>query len=261
MNIQSMINKASENTINSEEFIITPSETDILCGRGGASIHHPGNIWYRNLLRFARDWYRLCPKHTKLLMSKTIANAIQKQGRRFLIRLESNGIWYPASNKKAIQKTSQALRERERDQDDSESRFIAIKGTTELSAESSLRIPQSMKEILQTLKQIIKSHDRVILSKKPSQIIRSSKKRYHNLTTVVDKPKCAISPPTHQTTIINAHMIHYLSSSNNMHSSKSINNINVIFSSLNPVERMCVRNEILSSPIALLYYKKLLNLN
>jgi hypothetical protein len=61
--------------------------------------------------------YRACPKHTKLLVSKAIVQAVEQQGGRFLDRDKSNGKWLKVSYKRAVDKTSQGLRERDRDDD------------------------------------------------------------------------------------------------------------------------------------------------
>jgi len=89
----------------------------VLCGRGGMSNHHPGNEWYRRLIRSNRPLYRACPKHTKLLVSKAIVQAVEQQGGRFLERNRQNGMWYVVPYKRAVDKTSQGLREKERDDD------------------------------------------------------------------------------------------------------------------------------------------------
>ena len=81
------------------------------------SNHHPGNEWYRRLIRSNRPLYRACPKHTKLLVSKAIVQAVEQQGGRFLERNRKNGYWYTVSYKRAVDKTSQGLRERDRDDD------------------------------------------------------------------------------------------------------------------------------------------------
>jgi len=99
------------------EHIVEPREVDVLCGRGGMSNHHPGNEWYRRLIRSNRPLYRACPKHTKLLVSKAIVQAVEQQGGRFLERNRKNGYWYTVSYKRAVDKTSQGLRERDRDDD------------------------------------------------------------------------------------------------------------------------------------------------
>jgi len=110
----------------SEERVVEPKEVDILCGRGGLSNHHPGNEWYRRLIRSNRPLYRACPKHTKLLVSKAIVQAVQQQGGRFLERSRRDGFWYAVPYKRAVDKTSQGLRERERDEDDDAAPSIAV---------------------------------------------------------------------------------------------------------------------------------------
>lgn len=76
-----------------------------------------GNEWYRRLIRSNRPLYRACPKHTKLLVSKAIVQAVEQQGGRFLDRDKSNGKWKKVAYKRAVDKTSQGLRERDRDED------------------------------------------------------------------------------------------------------------------------------------------------
>lgn len=101
--------------VDDDNFILEPREVDVLCGRGGMSNHHPGNEWYRRLIRSNRPLYRACPKHTKLLVAKAIVQAVQQQNGRFLERDKKNGYFYKVTYKRAVDKTSQGLRERERD--------------------------------------------------------------------------------------------------------------------------------------------------
>jgi hypothetical protein len=86
--------------------------------------NHPGNEWFRRLVRSNRALYRSCPKHTKLLVAKAIVQAVQQQDPpgRFVERAtdqkkkdstESNFVWHQIGYKKAVDKTSQALRERD----------------------------------------------------------------------------------------------------------------------------------------------------
>jgi hypothetical protein len=91
-----------------------------LCGRGGLSNHHAGNEWYRRLIRSNRPLYKACPKHTKLLVSKAIVQAVEQQGGRFLEKDKATGAWHIVSYKRAVDKTSQGLREREREDDKDE---------------------------------------------------------------------------------------------------------------------------------------------
>ena len=81
------------------------------------SNHHPGNSWYRRLIHSNRPLYRACPKHTKLLVSKAIVQAVEQQGGRFLERNKKTGIWTTVSYKRAVDKTSQGLRERDREEE------------------------------------------------------------------------------------------------------------------------------------------------
>jgi hypothetical protein len=140
-----------------------PLQVDVLCGRGGmflyvptenplyffpllltfsffslpfvlrqgTSNHHPGNEWYRRLIRSNRALYRACPKHTKLLVSKAIVQAVQQQGGRFLdryINKKKPEFWYPVSYKRAVDKTSQGLRERERPRSEKKAKAMGGKG-------------------------------------------------------------------------------------------------------------------------------------
>mmetsp|Transcript_4982 Transcript_4982/g.7195 ORF Transcript_4982/g.7195 Transcript_4982/m.7195 type:complete len:668 (+) Transcript_4982:227-2230(+) len=102
------------------EPVMEPHEHDVLCGRGGLTNHHPGNAWYRRLVRSNRPLYRESPKHTKLLVAKAIVHHVQNQTPpgRFLERRRGaaySGMWYCVSYKRAVDKTSQALRERDRE--------------------------------------------------------------------------------------------------------------------------------------------------
>mmetsp|Transcript_28872 Transcript_28872/g.44380 ORF Transcript_28872/g.44380 Transcript_28872/m.44380 type:complete len:474 (+) Transcript_28872:176-1597(+) len=88
-----------------------PSDTDVLCGRGGAALRHPGNQTYRRLVSLNKGLYITCLKAEKLKISKSIVAAIREQKGRFLERDSSDNTWYDIGDKKAMEKTSQALRE------------------------------------------------------------------------------------------------------------------------------------------------------
>ncbi|KAL3938333.1 MAG: hypothetical protein SGARI_001780 [Bacillariaceae sp.] len=91
--------------------ITDPRETDVLCGRGGAALRHPGNQTYRRLVNLNKGLYITCLKTEKLKISRSIVAAIREQKGRFLERDAKKGTWYDIGDKKAIEKTSQALRE------------------------------------------------------------------------------------------------------------------------------------------------------
>lgn len=99
---------------------LTPHPHDVLCGRGGQSNNHPGNEWFRRLVRSNRALYRSCPKHTKLLVAKAIVQAVQQQeppGRFIKPKETKPGVvsneWETITYGQAVNKTSQALREKE----------------------------------------------------------------------------------------------------------------------------------------------------
>mmetsp|Transcript_20844 Transcript_20844/g.23299 ORF Transcript_20844/g.23299 Transcript_20844/m.23299 type:complete len:182 (-) Transcript_20844:334-879(-) len=94
---------------------------DVLCGRGALTNEHPGNEWFRRLVRSNRQLYRSCPKHTKLLVAKAIVQAVQRNQRnppgRFLEKTKTedgslSNMWTPINYKNAVEKASQALREK-----------------------------------------------------------------------------------------------------------------------------------------------------
>eukprot|EP00980_Cylindrotheca_fusiformis_P004371 scaffold925_cov129-Cylindrotheca_fusiformis.AAC.24 len=92
-----------------------PHPHDVLCGRGGRTNLHKGNIWFRRLVRSNRALYRTCPKHTKLLVAKAVVKAVQGQDPpgHFLEPDKASGGWKEIPYKRALDKTSQALRERD----------------------------------------------------------------------------------------------------------------------------------------------------
>jgi hypothetical protein len=64
--------------------IIEISESDVLCGRGGAALRHPGNQTYRRLVNLNKGLYITCLKTEKLKISRSIVAAIREQKGRFL---------------------------------------------------------------------------------------------------------------------------------------------------------------------------------
>lgn len=91
--------------------ITEPREADVLCGRGGAALRHSGNQTYRRLVNLNKGLYITCLKTEKLKISRSIVAAIREQNGRFLEKDAKDDTWYDIGDKKAIEKTSQALRE------------------------------------------------------------------------------------------------------------------------------------------------------
>ncbi|KAK1734650.1 hypothetical protein QTG54_014523 [Skeletonema marinoi] len=100
------------------------TENDIICGRGGVALKHPGNLAYRKIVGLNKGIYATCLKVEKLKISKSIVAAIREIEGRFLERedgkptssldeRDENGnpvTWKDIGDKRAIEKTSQALR-------------------------------------------------------------------------------------------------------------------------------------------------------
>lgn len=86
-----------------------PSDVDVLCGRGGACLRHPGNATFRFLVSSNKTRYAARRKIEKLNISRWIVKQIRDSGGRFLER--DLDTWHDIGDKRAVEKTSQALRE------------------------------------------------------------------------------------------------------------------------------------------------------
>lgn len=86
---------------------------DVLCGRGGQTNNHAGNVLWRELVKMNQVPYMEMPKRQKMLVSKAIVSWVRSQNPpgRFLSKDIGTGKWYDIGDKKAGEKTSQALRE------------------------------------------------------------------------------------------------------------------------------------------------------
>lgn len=90
-----------------------PHEHDVLCGRGVTTNRHIGNTNFRNLVHRNKEVYVSSTKKGKMNISRSIVRAIrdQKPAGSFLEKDVSSGKWFDIGDKKAIEKTSQALRD------------------------------------------------------------------------------------------------------------------------------------------------------
>jgi hypothetical protein len=95
------------------EGIKTPHDHDVLSGRGNFVNYHPGNEHFRSLVRKHKLVYVKCPKPQKGKFSKLIYEEIKARNPpgRFLKQDASSKLWYDIGEKKALDKTRQALRE------------------------------------------------------------------------------------------------------------------------------------------------------
>jgi len=95
-----------------------PGMNDVMCGRGGGTNNHIGNIRFRQLVNGHKLRYLAATKSEKPMVSRevvTIWRSLNPPG-RFLKQEASvdgkQGLWCDVGNKKAREKASQCLRER-----------------------------------------------------------------------------------------------------------------------------------------------------
>lgn len=101
------IDRSSDN-----EIVVQPN--DVLCGRGGETNHHPGNIRYRSLVKAYQKLYLLAKRRDKPKIAQCIVVSVRGVDGRFLKRTKNankGSAWVDVGNVKAREKTSQALRE------------------------------------------------------------------------------------------------------------------------------------------------------
>jgi len=99
---------------------ILVTDYDILCGRGGLTNHHKGNKRFRDIVALHRPDYVRAPKIQKPSVARVIVRAIRNGDPpgRFLRKDEKSGKWVDIGDKKAAEKTSQALREKSNEERD-----------------------------------------------------------------------------------------------------------------------------------------------
>lgn len=85
-------------------------DDDVLCGRGGGTNHHIGNVRFRALVAAHQRKYLAAKRADKERIAQDIVKIIQGRGGRYLQKDES-GTWQQVDDKKAIAKSCQALRE------------------------------------------------------------------------------------------------------------------------------------------------------
>lgn len=93
--------------------IMSPHEHDVLSGRGNFVNYHAGNEHFRALVRKHKMAYVACPKPQKGKFSRLIVDEIRNRDPpgRFLKQDGDTKLWHDIGDKKALDKTRQALRE------------------------------------------------------------------------------------------------------------------------------------------------------
>eukprot|EP00535_Pseudo-nitzschia_heimii_P008891 CAMPEP_0197189518 /NCGR_PEP_ID=MMETSP1423-20130617/19872_1 /TAXON_ID=476441 /ORGANISM="Pseudo-nitzschia heimii, Strain UNC1101" /LENGTH=713 /DNA_ID=CAMNT_0042641647 /DNA_START=1118 /DNA_END=3259 /DNA_ORIENTATION=- len=92
--------------------IAKPRSDDILCGRGGSSNRHLGNIHFRELVAANKQIYVGLTKKQKMSVARKIVDAIHNTGGRYLAKDLDTGLFYDIGLPRSLEKTSQALREK-----------------------------------------------------------------------------------------------------------------------------------------------------
>jgi hypothetical protein len=94
--------------------IAKPGPNDCLFGRGGGTNHHPGNKLYRKIVEDRKEKYLTSKRLDKPLVAIDIINkwrTLDPPG-RFLKLNNATKLWDHVGDRKAREKTSQALREK-----------------------------------------------------------------------------------------------------------------------------------------------------
>jgi len=94
--------------------ISQPHPHDVLCGRGGSTNRHVGNANFRDLVNSNKALYVTLTKRQKMMVARSIVQAIRCQdpAGRFLQKDAVTGLWFDIGRPRALEKTSQALREK-----------------------------------------------------------------------------------------------------------------------------------------------------
>jgi hypothetical protein len=94
--------------------IVQPHLTDILCGRGGSSSRHTGNLHFRELIAANKVRYSTLTKKQKMMLAREIVDLIHSADPpgRFRARDMQTGYWCDIGLPRSLEKTSQALREK-----------------------------------------------------------------------------------------------------------------------------------------------------
>lgn len=104
-------------TQNSSSTEILPNDEDVLFGRGGRTNTHPGNQRLRDIVDTYRSTYSYAKKVEKPKISKLIVKALRcaQPPSRFLRMNDDTGRWEDVGDKRAAEKVSQTLREKDKE--------------------------------------------------------------------------------------------------------------------------------------------------
>jgi len=91
---------------------LTPTEYDVLCGRGPKSFKHPGNQKLRTRIVLSLERYDKCEsRKEKTLLIREIIQSIMNEGGRFLKFDKTNNCWFDGGVKAARSRVGFAFRD------------------------------------------------------------------------------------------------------------------------------------------------------
>jgi Helicase associated domain len=116
------------------------TEVDVLMGRGKRVSEWPGNIFFRQVVNKYRDSYSKAYRLHKIDIAERVIAEIEAIGGRFLREAQTtnytptaeHSVWYIVPSSRCIEKTCQALREKEKAQTTTESPFKGSKVVNQL---------------------------------------------------------------------------------------------------------------------------------
>lgn len=96
---------------------------DVLCGRGSSSVKHPGNRFFRSLVKDRQEEYATLRRQDKSALVREILQSIENRSGRFLRQL-GTGEWVEVHEAISYEKTCQALREYQKTKKRAAKKFI-----------------------------------------------------------------------------------------------------------------------------------------
>mmetsp|Transcript_40225 Transcript_40225/g.84482 ORF Transcript_40225/g.84482 Transcript_40225/m.84482 type:complete len:321 (-) Transcript_40225:191-1153(-) len=89
-----------------------PTDMDVLLGRGVGISRHPGNQHFRLVVSEYVDAYMISTKKQKMNISRSIVDRIHNEfNARFLEKRIGTDLWVEVEDRRALEKTAQALRD------------------------------------------------------------------------------------------------------------------------------------------------------
>ena len=93
----------------------TPTDNNVLCGRGHRCINHPGNVFLRGVVHSLKLEYNNLPNKHKNELQTCVFNKVAERGGRFLQQMPPPDpsqkapavLWFPLSKTKLLRKIAQ----------------------------------------------------------------------------------------------------------------------------------------------------------